>query len=163
MRLVIEVILLLSQNLQSSQPTHCLYELRIWVASLGWKLIYYNTFSIWYIVSVTCLTLYYLVNIVLKTILMCTKHLVCVTEQHYLSIFCTRVWSVGKAMLFRYIGRLVTSQQKCHFYSLFASFLLVIWFCIYTHAQLKSWNFKILCIKNQRFAYRPCLLMYKLK
>ena len=44
---------------------------------------------------------------------------------------------------------------KCYFYSLFALFLVAVRFCIYTHARLKSWNFRILCIKNQRFAYRP--------
>ena len=26
--------------------------------------------------------------------------IVCVTEQHYVSIFCTRVWSVGKPLVF---------------------------------------------------------------
>ena len=35
------------------------------------------------------------------------------------------------------------------FFSLFDSFLLVVWFCIYAHAQMKSWNFMILCIWNQ--------------
>ena len=41
--------------------------------------------------------------------------LVCVTEQHYVSIFFTRLWSVRKPMLFGYIGRLVTSQQNVIF------------------------------------------------
>ena len=50
---------------------------------------------------------------------------------------------------FRYIGRLVTSQQNViSLSSLFASFLVAIWFCIYMYAQLKSWNFRILFIKN---------------
>ena len=34
---------------------------------------------------------------------------VCVTEQRYVSIFFTCLWSVRKAMLFRYMGKLVTS------------------------------------------------------
>ena len=38
--------------------------------------------------------------------------LVCVTEQHYVSIFFTRLWAVVTAMLSRYLGRLVTNQQK---------------------------------------------------
>ena len=40
---------------------------------------------------------------------------VCVTEQHYVSIFFTHKWSVRKPMLFWYIGRLVTSQQSVIF------------------------------------------------
>ena len=70
---------------------------------------------------------------------------VCVTEQHYISIFFTRLWSVRKPILFQYKGRLVTNQQKCHFQafsSVPASFLLAVWFCIYTHAQLRIPKFQ---------------------
>ena len=70
---------------------------------------------------------------------------VCVTEQQYVSIFFTCLWSVRKPLLFRYMGRLVTNQQKCHF-SASASFLLAV--LVYTHAKLS-------CIKKQRFVHRP--------
>ena len=50
--------------------------------------------------------------------------IVCVREQHYVSIFFTRLWSVRKPLLFRYMGRLVTNQQKCFFFSFSASFFL---------------------------------------
>ena len=58
------------------------------------------------------------------------------TEQHYVSIFFTRLWSV----LFRYMGRLVTNQQKL--FSISSSFLLAVWFCIYTHPQLRILKFQ---------------------
>ena len=74
-----------------------------------------------------------------------------VTEQHYVSIFFTRLWSVRKPLLFRDMGRLVTNQQKCHFPPVFASFLLVVWFCIYTHAQLRI-------LKFQDFVYQKAEL-----
>ena len=40
------------------------------------------------------------------------QKLVCVTEQHYVSILFTRVWSVRKPLLYQYKGSLVTNQQK---------------------------------------------------
>ena len=47
-----------------------------------------------------------------------------------------------KPLHFRYMGRLVTNQQKCHFSAVFASFLLAVWFCIHTHAQLRILKFQ---------------------
>ena len=38
-----------------------------------------------------------------------------VLQNSLFSIFCTRLWSVRTAVLFRYKGRLVTSQQKKNF------------------------------------------------
>ena len=65
---------------------------------------------------------------------------VCVTEQHFVSIFFTHLWSLRKPMLLQYKGSLVTNQQKYPFSAVFASFLLAVWFCIYTHAQLRIVN-----------------------
>ena len=50
--------------------------------------------------------------------------------QHNVSIFFTRLWSVRKAMLFRYMGGLVTNQQKC--FSLSSLYFCLI---IYMHTQ----------------------------
>ena len=71
---------------------------------------------------------------------------VCVTEQHYVSIFYTCVY---KPMLFRYhIGRLVTSQQNVIFILPSLHFWLQF---IFVFIRMR----RILCIKNQRFTYRP--------
>ena len=51
----------------------------------------------------------------------CEQFLVCVTEQHYLSIFLS---------------------TKMSFFCCLASFLLAVWFCIYTHAQLRILKFQ---------------------
>ena len=40
------------------------------------------------------------------------------------------------------MGRLVTNQQKCHFSAVSALFLFAVWFCIYTHAQLRILKFQ---------------------
>ena len=53
----------------------------------------------------------------------------CVSIQHYVLILFTRLWSVH-TMLFRYKGRLVTSQQKCHFFLSSLHFYLPFGFCI---------------------------------
>ena len=37
------------------------------------------------------------------------------TEQHYVSIFFTRLWSVRKPMLFQYMSSLMTNQQNVIF------------------------------------------------
>ena len=36
----------------------------------------------------------------------------------------------------------MTNQQKCHFSAVFASFLIAVWFCIYSHAQLSILKFQ---------------------
>ena len=41
-----------------------------------------------------------------------------------------------------YKGRLVTIQQKCHLFVFFASFFLAVYFCIYTHTQLRILKFQ---------------------
>ena len=51
---------------------------------------------------------------------------VCVTEQHYVSIFFTRLWAVRTAMLF----------------------LIAVWFCIYTHAQDSVYLKSVNCEEN---------------
>ena len=77
-------------------------------------------------------------------------YVVSVTEQHYVSIFFTRLWSVRKPFLFRYMGRLVTNQQKCHFSHGSASFFFAVcFFGILVFIRMRSW------IKKQRFAHRP--------
>ena len=53
-----------------------------------------------------------------------------VTEQYHISIFFTLLWSSCTAMLIRYKVKLMTCQRKCHFYSLFVSFLLAVCFRI---------------------------------
>ena len=73
------------------------------------------------------------------------NYIVCVTEQHCVSFFCTFCMVCRQSYAFQVIGRLVISQQNVTF--IFSSF--------HFWLQLKSWNFWILCIKNQRFAYRP--------
>ena len=45
-------------------------------------------------------------------------------------------------MLSKQMDRLVTNQQKMSFFSVSASFLLVAWFCFYTHAQLRILKFQ---------------------
>ena len=64
-----------------------------------------------------------------------------VTEQYHISIFFTLLWSSCTAMLIRYKVKLVTSQRKCHFYSLFSfyshlSFLLAVCFRINAHLRI---------------------------
>ena len=56
---------------------------------------------------------------------------------------------VRKPLFFRCIGELMTNQWKCHFSPVFTSFLLAVWFCTYTHAQLRILKFAV------RFAHRP--------
>ena len=58
----------------------------------------------------------------------------CVTEQHYVSIFFTHLWSVRKLMLFQYKGSLVTNQQKCHFSAVSLHFRLPFGFVLYACA-----------------------------
>ena len=53
----------------------------------------------------------------------------------YVSILFTCLWSVSTAMLFRYKGRLVNSQQKYNFFFVYASFLLSVWFCVYLKSR----------------------------
>ena len=43
----------------------------------------------------------------------------------------------------RYKGRLVTSQQKISFFSVFASFLIAVWFFICMHVQLRILKFLV--------------------
>ena len=79
--------------------------------------------------------------------------LVCVTEQHYVSIFFTRLCA-NLCFGFYYNGSLVTNQQKYNFSAVFASFLFAVWFCIY--AQLIILKFQdSVYRKKQRFAHRP--------
>ena len=66
-------------------------------------------------------------------------YIVCVTEQHYVSIFFTRLWSVHKPMLFYYKGRLVTNQQKRHFSISSLHFCLSFGF-VFIHMRSWSWN-----------------------
>ena len=59
----------------------------------------------------------------------------------HVSIFFTRLWSVRKPMLFYSKGSLVTNQQNVIF--LLSRFiLLAVWFCVYTHAQLRILKFQ---------------------
>ena len=65
---------------------------------------------------------------------------VCVTEQNYVSILFTLLWSVRTAILFRYKGILVISQQKAILFVLrfiFAGCLVL----HFTHAQLRILKF----------------------
>ena len=73
----------------------------------------------------------------------------CVTEQHYVSIFSTRLWSAGNSMLFSYIGWLVTSQQKCHF---ILSSLNIYWPFGFVFVRMRSWNPEIsgFCVSKIR-------------
>ena len=72
----------------------------------------------------------------------------CVTKQHYVSIFFTHLCLVCAQ----------TSAFKVHGYVdwwltillLFASFLLAVWFCIYTHAQLKILEISGICVSKSR-------------
>ena len=63
---------------------------------------------------------------------------VCVTEQHYVSIFLTRLWYVRKHMLFQYKGSLVTNQQKCHFSAVSPHFYLPFGFYSYACAVVSK-------------------------
>ena len=60
--------------------------------------------------------------------------LICVTEQHYVSIFFTRLWSVRKPMLFQFKGSLVTNQQKFHFFFLLPRFIFACRLVLYLYA-----------------------------
>ena len=62
--------------------------------------------------------------------------LVCVTEQHYVSILFTRLWSVRKPCFSS--TRVTWWQQKCHFF-IFACRLVL---NLYTHAQLRILKFE---------------------
>ena len=61
--------------------------------------------------------------------------LICVTEQHYVSIFFILVYNLCAKLYFSGTWIMMTNQQR-HFSPVFALFLLAIWFCNYTHAQL---------------------------
>ena len=50
--------------------------------------------------------------------------------------------SLVDGLLFRYMGRLVTNQQKYNFSLFSATFLLAVWFCIYMHVQLRILKFQ---------------------
>ena len=70
--------------------------------------------------------------------------IVCVREQHYVSIFLTRLWSVCKPMLFWYKDSLVTNQQKCHFSAVSLHFCLPFGFVFMRIRNWESWNSRIL-------------------
>ena len=55
--------------------------------------------------------------------------------------FFTRMWSVRKSLLFRYMGRLVTYQQKCHFSLSPLHFCLLFGFVFIHNAQLRILKF----------------------
>ena len=81
-----------------------------------------------------------LLTIITKISKISSCSFVCVTEQHRVSIFCTRVWFVAKATLFRYIGRLVTSQQNVTFILSTLHFWLQFGFVF---IRMRSWNLEI--------------------
>ena len=62
------------------------------------------------------------------------------TEKRNVSIFSTGLWSLRKAMLFRYECRLVTISQKCHFYLCSLHFSLP--FGLVFYAQLRILKFQ---------------------
>ena len=47
----------------------------------------------------------------------------------------------------------MTSQQKCHFFMPLPSFLFLVWFCIYTHVQLRILKFQD-CVYQESIAMR---------
>ena len=62
----------------------------------------------------------------------------------YVSIFFACLWSVRTAMILKYKGRLVSSQQKLIFSWL--HFCLPFCFVFIRICSCESWNFKILCV-----------------
>ena len=68
---------------------------------------------------------------------------------------------VNTAMLFRYKGRLVNSQQKCPFFLYSLHFCLPFYFVFIRMRSWESWNFMILSIKIR--VHRLQYTSYKLQ
>lgn len=68
------------------------------------------------------------------------KEMVETKEQHYVSIFLSRLWSVGKVMLFIYKGKLISNQ--CHFFLLLSSLQFFLLFR-FVFVHMRSWCLKL--------------------